>query len=843
MMSLPSILYLFRARLRARVVLVQEGFALFGIAVGVALLFASQVASTSLSHSVARLDRQVVGDAQFQLQSRGPDGFDERLLAPVRRIRGVRSALPVMEQQANVVGPDGQSSVDLIGVAPGFAALKSSLLRRFTGAHLGALEAIAVPAPLAHTIGAVALQSVGIQAGADTTRTVLGAVLQGSEIGGAIDSPIAVAPIHYAQDLAGMRGRVTRILIRCDPARERSVATALARLAKGAGINFEPSNYDSKLFAVAVAPENKSEALFSAISALVAFMFALNAMLITVPSRRRLLKEVRLQGATRPVLIQILLFDALVLGGLACVIGLPLGELLSLAVFHTTPGYLSFAFPVGSDRIITWQSVVLAVGAGLAAALIGVLWPLRGVLARPLESESATAGHRRKWTVARLAVGVVCLAFTTVIPALHSQGEVVGNLVLVIALVCLLPLLFDGFVALFARAQRPFSWVASALAVIELKTPPTRVRSLAIAVTASIAVFGAIEFEGIQHNLTTGLDASAQSLDSNAQVWVTPRGEANALATTAFVDSSSHALARLPGVRAVALYRGGFLNWGVRRLWVLAPPRTAPRPVPLGQVTDGNPALATARIRRGGWAVLSQALAAEHRLRVGQAFELPSPRPITLRVAAISTNLSWPSGALILNATDYARAWASSDPSAYEIQTRPGSAAATVRAEVQHALGSSTGLVAETASERERRHDAVAAQGLSRLTQIRLLILIAAVLAVTAAMGSMVWQRRDLIAFMKIDGYRRGVLWRWLLCESAVLLATGCTIGAVVGVYGEVLGTRFLASVTGFPVVFHLQALPAFFSLALVTCVAVGVTALPGYLVARVPPSAASPAY
>lgn len=52
-----------------------------------------------------------------------------------------------------------------------------------------------------------------------------------------------------------------------------------------------------------------------------------------------------------------------------------------------------------------------------------------------------------------------------------------------------------------------------------------------------------------------------------------------------------------------------------------------------------------------------------------------------------------------------------------------------------------------------------------------------------------------------------------------------------------------LASVTGFPVVFHLQVLPAFFSLALVSCVAVGVTALPGYLVARVPPSAVSPAH
>ena len=56
----------------------------------------------------------------------------------------------------------------------------------------------------------------------------------------------------------------------------------------------------------------------------------------------------------------------------------------------------------------------------------------------------------------------------------------------------------------------------------------------------------------------------------------------------------------------------------------------------------------------------------------------------------------------------------------------------------------------ETTGERERRHYELAAQGLSRLTQIRLLVLIAAVLAVAGAMGSMIWQRRDLIAFMKV---------------------------------------------------------------------------------------------
>ena len=84
--------------------------------------------------------------------------------------------------------------------------------------------------------------------------------------------------------------------------------------------------------------------------------------------------------------------------------------------------------------------------------------------------------------------------------------------------------------------------------------------------------------------------------------------------------------------------------------------------------------------------------------------------------------------------------------------------------------------------------------------QIRLLVLIAAVLAMAAAMGAMIWQRRPRLADMKVDGFRKGVLWRALLIESALLLGAGCSVGAVFGVYGQVLLSHALASVTGFPV-------------------------------------------
>jgi putative ABC transport system permease protein len=841
--SLSGIRYIYEARLRAKAVLVQEVFAILGIAVGVALLFASQVASTSLTRSEAQLNGQLVGSAQLQLDARGPEGVREQLLAEIRHLPGVQVALPVFERQMNLIGPSGERSVDLVGVDPRSVRASGPLLRRFSAKQIAVLPAIALPAPLAREVGVGPLVPVKLQVGATVVETLVGATLGEADIGGLVHGPVAVTSIGYAQRLVGARGQISRIFVRFDPARGREVHSALARLAAAWNVNLVPGQFDSQLFKVAVAPESESEALFSGISALVGFMFALNAMLVTVPLRRRLIEDVRPHGATRWDTVKILLFDAAVIGVLACVLGLVLGDTLSIAVFHTTPGYLAFAFPVGYNRIVTWQSVAVAVAAGMGAAVVGVLWPLFGTLARPLQPPADSADHRRAWFAFRLIAGLLCLLVTTLTLVVDTKAAVIGNVALVIALVCLLPLMFDGLVCVFKQLSNLLDGVASALAVTELQAPQTRVRSLAIAATAAIAVFGTVEFQGTQANLKAGLDSAARGLDSSAAVWVIPRGRSSLETTTQFKAIDTTAIARLPGVRRLGVFRGSFLNWGERRLQVRAPSSSTEHTIPSSQFQGNDLTLASMRVRQGGWAVLSQTLAAEHDLRVGQMFTLPSPRPITLRIAGLTTNLGWPPGAIILNSRDYTRAWSSSDPSAYEIQTAAGTSAAIVRNRVQGALVSEPGLAVETAAEREQRHYALAAQGLSRLTQISLLVLIAAIVAVAGAMGAMIWQRRDLIAFIKCHGYEEGVLWRWLLCEAAVLLTVGCSIGAVFGLYAQLLGSHFLAAVTGFPIAFNTEGVAAISSFGLVSVVALAVVALPGYLVVRVPPKTTSPAY
>ncbi len=828
-----GILHLYRVRLRSR--FVQEALAVIGIAVGVALLFASQVANTSLNGSVEQLTSGLVGHSRLQLEARSPLGFEERLLGQVQRLPGVRSAAPVLEAQANVIGPAGAMSVDLIGADPRFVALGGSLLRHFSAAALARQHALALPLPVAQQIGANSLQIIKIQVGASSIRALLGITLQERDVGALVHSPVVLAPLAYAQQITGLAGRVSRVFVEPQKGHDREVRAALVRLAAGR-LNVEPANYDATLFNNAAAPTNESTALFAVISALVGFLFAFNAMLLTVPARRALIADLRLDGYDSRTIMEVLLFDALVLGVVSSLLGLALGDEVSLRLFHANPGYLSFAFPVGSQRIVTWQSIAIAVAGGMLAACMGVLLPLRDVLNLP--PRLAIRGSSVSWGTRRSAPlgGAACLLVTAGILVFAPKGAVIGVVALTLALLLLLPTLIRGVLRVVERLTLDFKATAPFIAINELRSPATWSRTIAIAATGAIAVFGSVAIDGARQDLERGLDASARGIDTMAPIWVTPAAESDAFATTPFDDQAGPLSTSLAGF-TVRPYRGGFLDYGGRRVWVLGPSPAVRQPIAATQFVSGSLRLATSRIRSHGWAVVSQAIATQHHLRIGQLFTLPSPDPTVFRLAGLISNLGWPSGAIVLNAGDYAHAWGSADVSAYQLTPPSSTSTAAALREIQNALGPSSGLTAVPASQREHRHYEEASQGLSRLTTIRDLVLIASTLAMAAAMGSLVWQRRAQLGGLKLDGLSDSAIWRALLLESALLLGAGCSIGAVFGLAGQLLGSHAILSVTGFPVIFSLGLRNALASFLLVSAVAAAIAAIPGYLVARTQPA------
>ncbi|HEY4276684.1 MAG TPA: ABC transporter permease [Conexibacter sp.] len=833
-MRLANVIHLYRIRLRQR--LVHESLALVGIAVGVALMFAALVASSSLNGSVNQLTSGIVGQARLQLAGRSPDGLDAALLPQVRALPGVKDAAPILEERAIVRGPDGSAPVLLLGGDPRFVALGGSLLQSLSSSELAKQQAIALPAPIAREVGAGVASRVRIVTGAATFPTTVGAQLSDDEIGSLVNSPVALAPLAYVQQLTALPNRVTRIFVQPRPGQDARVRAGLQRLAAGR-LDVLPGEHDGKVFAQAALPTNQSTALFSVFAALVGFLFAVSAVLLTVPQRRRFIADLRICGHTPAVVAEVMAFDALVLGAAGAALGLLVGDQLSRHLFTSVPGYLAWAFPIGSERVVAWSSIAIPAVAGVLAAGAAVLAPIREIFARRPAQHARLRDPRR--TAAALVVGgASCLIVCTLVLLLAPSAALGGMALLTVALLLLLPvLLYLGIEGLawlgrFVRSAIP------AIAAMELRSRASRTRMFSLAATGAVAVFASVAIGGAHADLQRGLDASVRGIDADADLFVSFPGVPNAFGTTPFhvAAGTLERVEQVAGVAAVRPGRAGFLDVGARRLWVLAPPRDARVPLPASQLVAGDVATATRRIRDGGWVALSQAVADDLHVGVGDRVALPTPVPTTLRVAALTTNIGWAPGAMILNADDYARAWGSEEPSALLIDTTPGASPAAVKRGVDAALATTSAAV-ETRAERMDVHYAASRQGLQRLSQILALVLVAAILAMAIAMGGVVWQRRPSLGSLKVDGFTEGELWRGLLLESAVLLGGGCLIGALFGLGGQVLLDRTLRAVTGFPVFYAPAIGTAAAIFALVLLAALAILAVPGRIAVNVRPA------
>jgi putative ABC transport system permease protein len=835
--SVRTLLYFYGWRLRAHPL--QELLAAAGIAIGVALLFAVQVANTSMTGSAEQTVKGITGAAQIELAARDDQGFDERLIQAVRQLDGVRVATPVLDRRGVVVGQEGERAVMVVGVDPSLAALGGPVTHDFgpEGLRLP-LQGLVLPDEVAAGIGTRPGGRLEVMVAGRASKTILAAALDRGQIGPLVGSQVAIGSLPFIQRITGMPGRVSRIFVRTDPAREAAVRADLRQLTSGR-LEVGPADAVIRRLRVAAAPNDQSTALFSAISAMVGLLFAFNAMLLSMPDRRAFVAELRTQGFTPLQIVQVLGFQALGLGVVASVAGIAIGDLLSRTVFDSLPTYLAFTFPIGTQRIVTPQAVVLAFLAGVLASLLATSRPLADLFQRKraidaVYEERGELGEGLDPRLRRvmLFASALLVALTTVLVVLLPRLTVVGVLALAIATLLAMPATFAAMMPVSERISRRMRRNLLLVAILGARSALTR--SVAVAAIAALAVFGNVAIGGARDDLVRGLEAGYADHLGTADIWVTTAGQS--LTTDVFTVSPAELerVRRAPGVAETRIYQGGMLDAGDQRTWIIARPPEDPRMLPASQLVDGDLALAERRLRAGGWAAVSRTIAHDRGLDLEDGFTVPTPTGrLRLRLAAVVTNLSWGPGAIILNTHDYRRAWRSEDAAAIEVDLEPGITAAAGRRSVERALGRPA-LDVETRAELESEFISLLHEGLARLGQIATLMLLAAILALAAAMSASVWQRRQRLAAYKIQGFKEQQLRRILLFEAVLVLAIGCALGVVAGVYGHLLGNRWLELTTGFPAPFALQGRQALFTLLSVTACASAIVAIAGYFAARV---------
>ncbi|MFZ1155456.1 MAG: FtsX-like permease family protein, partial [Solirubrobacteraceae bacterium] len=553
----------------------------------------------------------------------------------------------------------------------------------------------------------------------------------------------------------------------------------------------EAPDNELRLLGEATKPNRQSTTLFSAISVMVGFLLALNAMLLTVPERRRFIAELRMQGYDPRQILMLLGFQAVMLGLVASLVGVALGDILARTVFHQVPAYLAVAFPVGGEQTFRANTALLAIGCGVLATMLASLSPVFDLRpGRPADAVFRETGGNGELilasTIRRAAIaGVLLIALVGALVAFAPTLTIYGGVTLALATLCLMPAVLAGIRRLLPRLTEHSRSGAVIVASSELRAITTR--SIALAAIAGLAVYGSVAIGGARNDLLRGIDRAIVQYHSTADIWVTDEG--NVFNTDSFSVAGAPAqLARAPGVKSVRVYQGTLADVGSRRLWVRARPSGDSTMLESSQLLSGSFVRANALIRQGGWAAVSSGFAEEHNLKVGSPFELPSPSgPARLRVAAITTNSGWPAGTITLNSADYSHAWRTSEAAALEVDLQPGVTTPAGIRSVRAALGPRVGLSVRSAEERAAEAEASARQGLHTLGQISTLLLIAAALAVAAALSATVWQRRARLASLKIQGYYPAQLWRGLLLESGVMLGVGSMAGAIMGVYGHAL--------------------------------------------------------
>ncbi|HEX4436652.1 MAG TPA: FtsX-like permease family protein [Solirubrobacteraceae bacterium] len=837
----------------------QECFAGLGIAIAVALVFAATVAESSISGSSSEVVRAVTGPASLQLRARSGQGFDEHLLKRVERLPGVKQAAPLLEQTATVSAPSGRrTTIDLAGTDTSLAVLDGlgetlplAALRPGTiGLSKATAEKLGItirPTPTRSGYGEVTLQMRG-----KATRLRVSAVLGHEAVGALSRALVAVMPLERMHQLAGLPGRVTRIFVETRPGARARVRAELSRLA-GESLEVAPADQDVTLLREALGPSRLASGLFAAIGALLGFLFAFNAMLLTVPERRQAIAELRLAGARRAGIVEMVAFQAICLGIAASLVGLLAGYVLSVGIFHQSSAYLAEAFTLGSNTVIGVSAMLLAfVGGVLATCLASgvVLLDLRKGRARDaVYQQDGVAGDALGATAQRrLFTGAVgLLAGAGLLYALVPVAAIAATVLLALGTVLAVPLVFGGVLKLMRLVTERYSGLIT-LPVVLASLRTTTLRSLALAATGAVALFGSVALGGSRENLLRGIGTFAHSYVAAADIWVTNPGDNQAV--DEFDPGQAAArIARVPAVASVRTFQGGFLTLGSRRAWIIARPPGASRQVLEREILQGNANMAVARLSESGWIAVSKQIAEEHHTGVGGTLTLPTPRgSVRFRIAATTTNLAWPPGVIFVNTADYTRDWATTAPTALGVKLRPGANPMLARSAIAHALAQTggggaaeaqSGLEVSSAAHRQASINSLTSEGLVQLREISTLLLIAAISAMAAALASSLWQRREWLSGLRLAGAKPSRLRRILLLEATLILGAGCLTGAVAGIYGEVVIDGYLRQVTGFPLASIITGTRPLEVFALVLAIALVIMMIPGWLISRVPPGLA----
>lgn len=493
-----------------------------GIALGVAIVVAIDLANTSASDAFRLSTSTVTGEATHQVVGAGA-GLDQAVYRDLRTEHGFRTIAPVVEGYATVEGAAESRTFQLLGVDP-FA---EGPFRPYAGFGPDSdLELEPLLNRSTVLLGTQTAEQIGVAPGDSLalsvegrTRTVqlMGVLQPDDERSRRAVENLIVTDIATAQRLLDAQGQLSRIdAIIDDDQTEQRLRAALPD-----GVQLQRSDTRTDTVAQMTRAFDLNLTALSLLALVVGAFLIYNTMLFSVVQRRPLIGRLRALGVTRREIFQLVLSEALLLGLAGTILGVLAGIVLAQGLVQIITRTLTDLYFVVTVQQLSIAPLTLAKGAGLGLGLtlVAALFPAREAANAPVSmvlqrSTSESDIQRRAPWLALFGAGLVGAGVALLALAEGSLAwSYVGLLFLILGVTAATPLAVLGL----AKVARPIMNAAAGVlgrmaargVVSTLSRTGVAIAALTVAVASTIGV--GIMIDSFRGTVETWLQQSLQA--------------------------------------------------------------------------------------------------------------------------------------------------------------------------------------------------------------------------------------------------------------------------------------------------------------------------------------------
>ena len=440
---------MFRATVRGIVAhRVRLALSLVAVMLGVAFVTGTYVLTDTLDRSYDGLFRDTVADVDLVVQLRGQSGpegtrerFPDEVVAQAAAVPGVQTAHGVVQGYAQFVDRDGEA-IRRSG-APTLAISWAQEGRDGPLRLVGRDSRVpSGPNEVAMDVGTA--REFGFRVG-DRVRVLLQGPAREFRISGLFGfgdrvdlgaMTFAAFDQATAQVAVGAPGQVDAVNVVREPG--VSVEALRGRLERALGPAYEVQRAEEAAADAGAVVRNVLTLLtavllaFAAVGVVIATLLVFNTFTIVVAQRARELGLLRVLGASRAQVVTAIVAEALVVGVVGSVVGLVLGIGAASLLLRVVEA-VGFDVPSGGV-VVESRTVVVAIGLGVAVAVVAALWPaLRASRRSPLEAFVDVVPPTSRGLGRRAVLGTVVLLagvpfIVTGLDRTHDVRRLTGDL-------------------------------------------------------------------------------------------------------------------------------------------------------------------------------------------------------------------------------------------------------------------------------------------------------------------------------------------------------------------------------------------------------------------------------